>query len=49
MFNINEIKNKTKENEIRFMVKFENENKELLQKIKNVIDEEVNNLNRGAY
>jgi len=49
MFNINDIKNKTKENEIYFMIKFEHENKELLQKIKYVIDEEVNNLSRCAY
>jgi len=49
MFNINEIKNKIKENEVYFVVKFEHENKKLLQKIKNVIDEEVNNLSRCAY
>jgi len=34
MFNIDEIKNKIKENEVYFMVKFENENKQLLEKLK---------------
>jgi len=31
------------------MIKFEHENKQLLEKIKDVIDMEVNNLSRCAY